>query len=55
MLKKSNMSVEDTLVQLYKFAKIVGINDKEADSHFEKLISTQKKSKQTKVELEKGD
>ncbi|MFB5598392.1 MAG: hypothetical protein ACE5RJ_05205 [Nitrosopumilaceae archaeon] len=46
MLKKSDLNVEDTLIQLYKFAKIVGINDKEADAHYTKLLATkQQKSK----------
>jgi len=46
LLKKSDLNVEETLIQLYKFAKIVGINDKEADAHYTKLLGTsQKKSK----------
>ena len=46
LLKKSDLNVDDTLIQLYKFAKIVGINDKEADAHYTKLLGTsQKKSK----------
>ncbi|KAF6243105.1 hypothetical protein C6988_05300 [Nitrosopumilus sp. b1] len=40
MLKKSGMNVEDTLIQLYKFAKIVGINDKQADAHYKKLLES---------------
>ena len=42
MLKKSGMNIEDTLIQLYKFAKIVGINDKEADAHYAKLLANTK-------------
>ena len=48
MLKKSDLNVEDTLIQLYKFAKIVGINDKEADRHFAKLTE----GKESKVSAE---
>ena len=47
MLKKSNLDVEDTLIQLYKFAKIVGINDKEADAHYTKLLAKTKKLQPT--------
>ena len=43
LLKKSDLNVDDTLVQLYKFAKIVGINDKEADAHYTKLLDTKRK------------
>jgi len=43
LLKKSDLNVEDTLIQLYKFAKIVGINDKEADAHYTKLLDTSRK------------
>lgn len=34
MLKNSGMSVEESIAQLYRFAKIVGLNDKEADAYF---------------------
>ncbi len=46
LLKKSDLNVDETLIQLYKFAKIVGINDKDADAHYTKLLATtRKKSK----------
>jgi len=48
MLKKSDLNVDDTLIQLYKFAKIVGINDKEADVHYTKLLATNKRKKSKK-------
>jgi hypothetical protein len=48
MLKKSGMNVEDTLIQLYKFAKIVGINDKEADTHYSKLLVSKKEASDEK-------
>lgn len=34
MLKNSGMSVEESISQLYRFAKIVGLNDKEADAYY---------------------
>ena len=34
MLKNSGMKVDDSLIQLYKFSKIVGLNDSEADAHY---------------------
>ena len=52
MLKKSNLNVEDTLIQLYKFAKIVGINDAEADTHYSKLVATKDGSKSEEVSEE---
>ncbi len=47
MLKKSGMDVDDTLMQLYKFSKIVGINDKESDTHYAKLMASKRKSEDT--------
>jgi len=45
MLKNSGMKVEDSLIQLYKFSKIVGLNDKEADAHYSRLISNRSREK----------
>lgn len=45
MLKNSNMSVEESISQLYKFAKIVGLNDKEADSYYARLTAHKKPQK----------
>lgn len=45
MLKNSGMNVEDTLMQLYKFSKIVGMNDAEADSHYSRLMANRTKQK----------
>src|SRR3970040_1079294 len=39
MLKNSGMNVEDSLIQLYKFSKIVGLTDREADANYSKLMS----------------
>jgi hypothetical protein len=50
MLKNSGMSVEDSLIQLYKFSKIVGLTDPEADSHYSKLMANR-----TRKKLGKGD
>jgi hypothetical protein len=45
MLKNSGMKVEDSLIQLYKFSKIVGLTDKEADAHYAKLMASRSRKK----------
>ncbi len=45
MLKNSGMKVEDSLIQLYKFSKIVGLTDREADAHYSKLLSNRNRKK----------
>jgi hypothetical protein len=45
MLKNSGMKVEDSLIQLYKFSKIVGLTDKEADAHYAKLMANRSRKK----------
>jgi len=45
MLKNSGMNVEDSLIQLYKFSKIVGLTDREADAHYSKLLATKNRKK----------
>ncbi len=45
MLKNSGLKVEDSLIQLYKFSKIVGLNDREADAHYTKLMATRDRAK----------
>jgi hypothetical protein len=45
MLKNSGMKVEDSLIQLYKFSKIVGLTDKEADVHYSKLMANRSRKK----------
>jgi len=50
MLKNSGMNVEDSLIQLYKFSKIVGLTDKEADSHYSKLMANRARKKLGKGE-----
>ena len=45
MLKNSGMKVEDSLIQLYKFSKIVGLTDKEADAHYSKLTANRSRKK----------
>jgi hypothetical protein len=45
MLKNSGMNVEDSLIQLYKFSKIVGLTDREADAHYSKLMATRNRKK----------
>jgi len=50
MLKNSGMNVEDSLIQLYKFSKIVGLTDREADAHYSKLMATKNRKKLGKGE-----
>ena len=50
MLKNSGMKVEDSLIQLYKFSKIVGLTDPEADSHYSKLMANRARKKLGKGE-----
>ena len=50
MLKNSGMNVEDSLIQLYKFSKIVGLTDPEADSHYSKLMANRARKKLGKSE-----
>ncbi len=50
MLKNSGMNVEDSLIQLYKFSKIVGLTDKEADAHYSKLMAAKNRKKLGKGE-----
>jgi hypothetical protein len=45
MLKNSGMKVDDSLIQLYKFSKIVGLNDPEADAHYSKLMTNRNREK----------
>jgi hypothetical protein len=45
MLKNSGMNVEDSLIQLYKFSKIVGLTDREADAHYSKLMANRSRKK----------
>jgi hypothetical protein len=45
MLKNSGMKVEDSLIQLYKFSKIVGLTDREADAHYSKLMANRSRKK----------
>jgi len=42
MLKSSGMSIEESISQLYRFAKIVGLNDREADAYYARLTAHKK-------------
>ena len=42
MLKSSGMSIEESISQLYRFAKIVGLNDREADAYYSRLTAHKK-------------
>lgn len=37
MLKNSDMSVDESISQLYRFSKIIGLSDKEADAYYARL------------------
>jgi len=50
MLQNSGMNVEDSLIQLYKFSKIVGLTDREADAHYSKLMAIKNRKKLGKGE-----
>lgn len=39
MLRESEMSVDDTLITMYKFAHTLGIHDKEADAYYASMIT----------------
>lgn len=45
MLKNSGMSTDDAISQLYKFAKIVGLNDKEADAYYARLSAKSRRER----------
>jgi hypothetical protein len=45
LLKNSNMSTDDAISQLYKFAKIVGLNDKESDAYYARLNAKSKRER----------
>ncbi|MGQ0605362.1 MAG: hypothetical protein ACT4OD_00195 [Candidatus Nitrosotenuis sp.] len=44
MLNNSKISISDTLILLYRFGQIVGINDKEANEHYVRLTSNANQS-----------
>ena len=41
MINKSNMSINSTLIMLYKFASLNGLNDRDADAHYIRLLTNQ--------------
>jgi hypothetical protein len=45
MLKNSGMSTDDAISQLYKFAKIVGLNDKESDAYYARLSAKSRRER----------
>ncbi len=51
MLNNSKMSISDTLVLLYRFGQIVGINDKEANAHYVRLTSNAANRSQNDSEI----
>lgn len=39
MINKSNMSINETLIMLYRFASLNGLNDRDADAHYIRLLT----------------
>jgi hypothetical protein len=52
MMDQSGLSVRETLIMLYKFGKVMGISDKEADLVYAKLMMSQGKTPSTLVTVE---
>lgn len=52
MMDKSGLSVNEILVMLYKFGKVMGINDKEADLVYTKLLVNHSKNQGSLVTVE---
>ncbi len=53
MMDKSGLSVNDTLIMLYKFGKVMGMNDRESDLIYAKLMMNHGKSQENAVIVEK--
>lgn len=53
MMDKSGLSVNDTLIMLYKFGKVMGMNDKESDLIYAKLMMNQSKNHDSIMTVEK--
>ncbi|MDE1762856.1 MAG: hypothetical protein KGH88_01245 [Thaumarchaeota archaeon] len=53
MMDKSGLSVNDTLIMLYKFGKVMGMNDRESDLIYAKLMMNQGKNHDNIMTVEK--
>lgn len=53
MMDKSGLSVNDTLIMLYKFGKVMNMNDKESDLIYAKLMVNQGKNHDNLLTAEK--
>ncbi len=53
MMDKSGLSVNDTLIMLYKFGKVMGMNDRESDLIYAKLLMNQGKNHDNVMTVEK--
>ena len=53
MMDKSGLSVNDTLIMLYKFGKVMNMNDREADLIYAKLMVSQGKNHDNVITVEK--
>ena len=52
MMDQSGLSVREILIMLYKFGKVMGISDKEADLVYAKLMMSQGKTSSPLVTVE---
>ena len=52
MMDQSGLSVKEILIMLYKFGKVMGISDKEADLVYAKLVMSQGKTPSSLVTVE---
>jgi hypothetical protein len=43
MLNESKMMTDDVIAMFYRFGQVLGINDKEADLHYTRLIANKKR------------
>jgi len=53
MMDKSGLSVNDTLIMLYKFGKVMNMNDRDADLIYAKLMVNQGKNHDNVITVEK--
>lgn len=53
MMDKSGLSVKDTLIMLYKFGKVMGMNDRESDLIYARMMMNQGKNHDSPMTMEK--
>jgi hypothetical protein len=50
MLNESNMMTDDVIAMFYRFGQVLGINDKEADLHYLRLLANKKRGPSSMTE-----